>query len=70
MKLTAREIEILDGLIISEIYHANQSEYLWGVKSARAEKKKALALEQVALLEKIKAWGTKTNDNPDDFKPF
>ena len=68
MNLTAREIELLDGMIKVHGRHAQRCDYL--MNHTMAEKQKTWDLERVALLEKIKAWGTKTNDNPYDFKPL
>ena len=53
MKLTEREIEILDGMIKNEKNHAQWCDIL--SNRTMAEKQKALDLERVALLEKIKA---------------
>jgi hypothetical protein len=51
MKLTDREIELLDGMIRSELNHAERCDALRN--RAMAEKQKGFDMERVELLKKI-----------------
>lgn len=51
MKLTEREIELIDGMIEVQLHHAQRCE---SMKTSMAEKQKGWDLERVSLLEKIK----------------
>lgn len=53
MEFTAREIELIDGMIEVQIEHASRCDTI--ANRAMAEKQKAWDLERVALLEKIKS---------------
>jgi hypothetical protein len=55
MKLTEHEIELIDGMIEVQKYHADQCDYIQGSKVM--EKIRARDMEKIALLEKIKATG-------------
>jgi hypothetical protein len=52
MKLTEREIELIDGMIEVQLYHASKCD---GIQNPMAAKQKAWDMERVELLRKIKA---------------
>ena len=55
MKLTEREIELIDGMIEVQLHHAQRCD---SMQNAMAKKQKGWNLERVSLLEKIKNEGT------------
>ena len=52
MKLTEREIELIDGMIEVQMHHAQRCDAMQN--SSMAQKQKGWDLERVALLERIK----------------
>ena len=52
MKLTTREVELIDGMIATELRHASRCDAIQN--RVMGEKQKKWDLERVALLEKIK----------------